>query len=279
MKASTSNQLPIQTRRRYPFGYSGGALRILSRRNASNVPPAFLARLSESSYLLDVGCGPASIIQDIQHSTGANVIGLDISAKFFPASASRTKNDSLRKQTYTAGDMHALPFCDWIFDATICSNTLLNSPHPEIAIRELIRVTKHGGIICIIEPIAVDCGPPGKKPSAVSLFFDVFHSKVIHCGGDPSVGARIDKLLPPSINDVSYSKFVMTIEMSNIEYIQDLQEISTTTEFRAYAHDVPITDDALTAALARAANNALPASDQPYGYVFGCALIGIPHSY
>jgi SAM-dependent methyltransferase len=47
------------------------------------------------------------------------------------------------------GDMHAIPFPDGCFDAVVCGWTLSYSTRPQLAIDEMLRVTREGGIIAI----------------------------------------------------------------------------------------------------------------------------------
>lgn len=47
------------------------------------------------------------------------------------------------------GDMHNLPYPDDYFDTVLCGWTLSYSTHPEVAIREITRVLKPGGMLAI----------------------------------------------------------------------------------------------------------------------------------
>lgn len=47
------------------------------------------------------------------------------------------------------GDMHAMPFADYSFDAVICGWTLSYSTNPAKAAREMMRIAKPGAIIAI----------------------------------------------------------------------------------------------------------------------------------
>ena len=49
-------------------------------------------------------------------------------------------------------DMDHLPFKDGEFDAVISGQTLEHAAHPWILVKEIARVTKSGGAVCLIAP-------------------------------------------------------------------------------------------------------------------------------
>lgn len=49
-------------------------------------------------------------------------------------------------------DAHELPFPDDTFDFVTCQTVLMHIPDPEMAIREMVRVTRSGGVVCLAEP-------------------------------------------------------------------------------------------------------------------------------
>lgn len=55
---------------------------------------------------------------------------------------------------YAAADVQRLPFADHSFDASLCVTVLCHRSieHPVEAVRELARVTRPGGVVCLWEP-------------------------------------------------------------------------------------------------------------------------------
>jgi ubiquinone/menaquinone biosynthesis C-methylase UbiE len=55
---------------------------------------------------------------------------------------------------FASADVQKLPFADQSFDATLCVTVLCHQsiPRPVEAVRELARVTRPGGIVCLWEP-------------------------------------------------------------------------------------------------------------------------------
>ena len=84
--------------------------------------------------ILNAGCGN----NDYGLSEWAECINLDISTR------------QCRKiERAVVADIETIPFCNDSFDATICVGAVLNYAEPYVAIPELVRVTKRGGLILL----------------------------------------------------------------------------------------------------------------------------------
>jgi ubiquinone/menaquinone biosynthesis C-methylase UbiE len=116
--------------------------------------------------LLDAGCGAGEVARELAAS-GADVVALDHSAVTVAAAAARDEGGSIR---YATGDVTALGFPDASFDAVRCERVLQHVDDPDRAIAELVRVTRPGGRVCLIdtdwESIAAD-GLPADLSAAV----------------------------------------------------------------------------------------------------------------
>jgi ubiquinone/menaquinone biosynthesis C-methylase UbiE len=93
----------------------------------------------------DVGCGTGALIETIlrQHDP-ALVAGLDRSAGYLTHARARLQAAAVR---LAIGDATALPWKDRAFDATVCGLLLNFLPDAGMAVREMARVTKPGGIV------------------------------------------------------------------------------------------------------------------------------------
>jgi SAM-dependent methyltransferase len=81
---------------------------------------------------------------------GSRYTGLDQSANLLAAGRQACES-SPWQGTFNRGSIHAAPFTDDAFDVTMTHTVLMHVPHPEIAIREMIRVTRPGGLVIACE--------------------------------------------------------------------------------------------------------------------------------
>jgi ubiquinone/menaquinone biosynthesis C-methylase UbiE len=103
--------------------------------------------------VLDVGCGTGLEtvrLAKLVAPSGA-VVGIDASRKFLEEARRRTSGLGLPID-FQAGDARYLPFPEQIFDVSRAERLFPYLAAPERALSELIRVTKPGGAIALIEP-------------------------------------------------------------------------------------------------------------------------------
>jgi ubiquinone/menaquinone biosynthesis C-methylase UbiE len=121
--------------------------------------------------LLDVGCGTGELVRALAGLVGAHgtVVGVEPSATMLDEARRRTGESSLRVEL-RSGDISRLDFDDATFDGVTSERVFQHLDSPASAIAELVRVTKPGGRLVVID---TDWG---------------MHA--IH-GADPAVTARI----------------------------------------------------------------------------------------
>ncbi|WP_280311840.1 class I SAM-dependent methyltransferase [Nocardia abscessus] len=94
--------------------------------------------------ILDVGCGTGEFLRHILHSGHrGQLVGIDIRPEAVEAT-SRTRG----LHAYRAS-AHELPFDAAAFDRTTAKHVLYYLPDPGHALRELRRVTRPGGRVCV----------------------------------------------------------------------------------------------------------------------------------
>jgi SAM-dependent methyltransferase len=111
--------------------------------------------LERATTMLDVGCGKghwtfllASVL-----APDVAVTGVDQEPEWVSAARARARELALGDRfEFRVGDVTALDCPDATFDLVTCQTLLMHLPDPRAAIRELLRVTKPGGVILCAEP-------------------------------------------------------------------------------------------------------------------------------
>ena len=104
--------------------------------------------LERCRRILEAGCGTGVICSNLQHTTGAEVFGLDIRQDFL--SYARFINPA---GIFIRGDALCLPFVPDSFDCAVCHYFLLWVRDPIAALAEMRRVVQPGGwVIALAEP-------------------------------------------------------------------------------------------------------------------------------
>ena len=118
---------------------------------ATFIPPisAHLTRLIKiqpGQSVLDVACGHG-ITAITARRKGANVTGIDITPELLSLALEEEKTAQVSGIVWKEGDAQNLPFEDESFDVVLSTFGHMFAPQPELAAKELMRVTKKGGRI------------------------------------------------------------------------------------------------------------------------------------
>ncbi len=108
-----------------PINYTGPS----AARDSNAFLSDLMVRLKPGATVLDLGCGPGDQQQPIE-SLSFRYIGVDV--------------DSSAADLLV--DAHSLPFKDQVFDAVLSYAVLEHLRDPTVALREIVRVLKPGGI-------------------------------------------------------------------------------------------------------------------------------------
>ncbi|MFA5870509.1 MAG: methyltransferase domain-containing protein [Candidatus Paceibacterota bacterium] len=117
--------------------------------------PALIGEMGDvnTQKILDAGCGQgyfSKVLSDL----GAHVVGIDVSDSLITIANDRYKSSNTL--SFRECDMNkSLPFIDDYFDAILSNMTFMDIEHPDVALKEFVRVGKNGGsiIVSILHPI------------------------------------------------------------------------------------------------------------------------------
>lgn len=101
----------------------------------------------EKYRLLDLGCGPGSMVEYLKHIPNLEIYGIDISPAMLKIAREKYPNI-----TFLESDAEDLPFDDGYFDVVLCSGMLHHFPSLDPILLEIKRVLKDGGAFIAREP-------------------------------------------------------------------------------------------------------------------------------
>lgn len=149
-------------------------------------------RLGPGASVLDAGCGTG--LETIRLAKlvapSGTVVGIDASEKFLTEARRRTVGLGLPID-YRQGDVQQLPFSERTFDVARAERLFPYLADPERALSELVRVTKPGGAVALIEP---DFETVTINLSDRSLVRKVFHFDCDHNTKNGWIGRDLPRL-------------------------------------------------------------------------------------
>ncbi|KAJ7492032.1 S-adenosyl-L-methionine-dependent methyltransferase [Mycena latifolia] len=180
------------TTARYIHGHHESVLRSHSWRTAQNSCAYLLSSLSPTMHILDVGCGPGTITADLARLVPAgHVTGIERAADAVLAKAREAAvAQGVSNITYARGDVLALDFPDGSFDVVHAHQVLQHVADPVRALREMVRVTKPGGIVAVRDTdfAAMTWHP---ESEGISLWRKTHQQVARANGGEPDAGRRL----------------------------------------------------------------------------------------
>jgi SAM-dependent methyltransferase len=109
-------------------------------------------RLAEQRHVLDVGCGVGHWGRLLARHlpSDARLTGIDREPEWVGTATGKAVGD--KRFRYVVGEVESLPFPNNQFDLTTCQTVLIHVADAAAALREMIRVTRPGGLLVVVEP-------------------------------------------------------------------------------------------------------------------------------
>lgn len=126
-------------------------------------------RVAPGQVVADIGCGAGDDVLKLSHLVGPDgmVIGVDISAPM--VEEARRRMAGAPAMDFTVAPATDLPFASNSLDAIRADRVLIHVPDPEAALKEMLRVLKPGGRLCVCEPDMVGFWVSSADPMAVTV--------------------------------------------------------------------------------------------------------------
>jgi len=109
-----------------------------------------MAGIAPGQDVLDLACGTGDLAL-LAAARGAAVVGLDLTMPMIELARQRVAPASHRAPAWLVGDMHALPMPSERFHVVTTGYGLRNVPDLRVALSEIYRVLRPGGILCSLD--------------------------------------------------------------------------------------------------------------------------------
>lgn len=146
-------------------------------------------RLAPGGRAVDVGCGPATDLQDVADLVAPDgvVVGLDFDRRMLAAAAHRSAGGA----ALVAGDAHTLPLASGSINRLRTDRAFQHVNDPRLVLQEFHRVLAPGGVAVLAEPDWGTLVIDGGSPEVGKRFVDYTCERVVR---NATVGREIGRL-------------------------------------------------------------------------------------
>jgi ubiquinone/menaquinone biosynthesis C-methylase UbiE len=135
-------------------------------------------RLTGTSRVLDVACGPGIVVEALARLAG-EVVGCDITPAMLEKARERCERAGLKNTLFTPGRAEALPFEDASFDTVVSRSAVHHFPDPAAAFREMARVVRVGGRVITVDVQSAETADEAALHNALEILRDPSHVRML----------------------------------------------------------------------------------------------------
>ena len=164
-------------------------------------------RRIQPKQILDVATGTGDFALQLNESLHPeHITGIDLSQGMLDEACRKVKARGLDEAiTFEQGDCMALPMQDGMFDAVTVAFGVRNFEHLQQGYREMARVLKPGGMLCVLE-LSTPTNP------VIRWFYDIYTLHIIPWLGSLKSGDKSAyRYLPQSIAAVPQGKDMLRL--------------------------------------------------------------------
>ncbi len=172
----------------YTHGHAEAVLRSHRWRTAENSAAHLLPHLRDDQRLLDVGSGPGTITADLARLVG-EVVALEVTEEAAALTRAEVERQGV-DASVVVGDVHDLDLPDDSFDVVHAHQVLQHVSDPVGALREMLRVTRPGGVVAVRDS---DYGHFSWHPASPGLdrWLELYSGVARSNGGEPDAGRML----------------------------------------------------------------------------------------
>ena len=175
-------------RDRYTHGHHESVVQNHARRRAEVDAWFLLSHLRAGMRLLDAGCGPGTITAGLARAVApGEVVGIDLSEDVLAQARDHVASEGVNNVTFTFGDVYQLDYEDGSFDVVYANQLLQHLTDQPRALREMRRVLKPGGLLCVRETDYATMTPSPKFPE-FEEWSSLYHQVAYRNGAEPDAG-------------------------------------------------------------------------------------------
>jgi len=173
----------------YTHGHAESVLRSHRARTAANSAAYLLPHLGPTDRLLDVGSGPGTITADLA-ALVAEVVAVEIDEPAAGLTRAGLTDRGVANAAVRVGDVLDLDLADDSFDVVHAHQVLQHVADPVLALREMARVTRPGGVVGVRDSDYAAFAWYPRLP-ALDRWLALYDAAARANGGEPDAGRHL----------------------------------------------------------------------------------------